>query len=117
MNENLKALQNIINYQFQDEELLYSAVMHSSYANEMHLPKYKCNERLEFLGDAILDFLVGEFLYNKYFDIFVKISELQRKLFEFAFYNGWYVLESVSDTKLTEKLKLLTDEYVKLGSK
>lgn len=58
----------------------------------------------------------NEFLYNKYFDIFVKISELQRKLFEFAFYNGWYVLESVSDTKLTEKLKLLTDEYVKLRS-
>ena len=63
MNQNLKALQNIINYKFQDEELLYSAVMHSSYANEMHLPKYKCNERLEFLGDAVLELVSSEFLY------------------------------------------------------
>ena len=59
----------------------------------------------------------NDFLYNKYYDIFVKVSNLQRKLFEFAFYNGWYVLETVSDTKLTEKLKLLTDDYVKLRSK
>ena len=58
----------------------------------------------------------NEFLYNKYYDIFVKISNLQRKLYEFAFFNGWYILETVSDTKLTEKLKMLTDEYVKLRS-
>ena len=56
----------------------------------------------------------NEFLYNKYYDMFNKITNLQRKLFEFGFYNGWYILESVSDTKLEEKLKMLTDEYVKL---
>ena len=34
---------------------LQRAMIHSSYANEKHLPKYECNERLEFLGDAVLD--------------------------------------------------------------
>ena len=58
----------------------------------------------------------NEFLYNKYYDIFNKICNLQRKLFEYEFYNGWYILESVSDTKIDEKLKLLTDEYVNLES-
>lgn len=58
----------------------------------------------------------NEFLFNKYFDMFNKIVNLQRKLFEFGFYNGWYILESVSDTKLNEKLNILTDEYTKLRS-
>ncbi len=56
----------------------------------------------------------NDFLYNKYVDMFNEVSNLQRKVFDFAFYNGWYILESVSDTKLNEKLKMLTDEYVKL---
>lgn len=58
----------------------------------------------------------NDFLYDKYYYMFNKISLLQRKLFDVAFYNGWYVLESVSDTKLDEKLKILTDEYTKLRS-
>lgn len=56
----------------------------------------------------------NEFLYNKYIDMFNEITDLQREVFDFAFYNGWYVLESVSDTKRDEKLKMLTDEYIKL---
>ena len=38
-------------------------MIHSSYANEKHLPKYKCNERLEFLGDAVLELVASEFLF------------------------------------------------------
>ena len=53
-------------------------------------------------------------LYNKYVDMFNEVSDLQRKVFDFAFYNGWYILENVSDTKRDEKLKMLTDEYIKL---
>ena len=38
--------------------------MHSSYTNEKHLPKYRCNERLEFLGDAVLELVSSEFLFR-----------------------------------------------------
>ena len=38
--------------------------MHSSYTNERHLPKYRCNERLEFLGDAVLELVSSEFLFK-----------------------------------------------------
>ena len=39
-------------------------MIHSSYANEKHLPKYECNERLEFLGDAVLELVSSEFLFH-----------------------------------------------------
>ncbi len=65
MNHNLKDLQNIIGYKFRDEQLLESALMHSSYTNEKHIPKFKCNERLEFLGDAVLELVCSEFLFLK----------------------------------------------------
>lgn len=63
MQQRIEELQNIIGYKFQDKDLLMSALMHSSYANEIHLPKYKCNERLEFLGDAVLELISSEFLF------------------------------------------------------
>lgn len=63
MKSSLNELQNKIKYQFRDEELLKNALMHSSYTNEKHLPKYQCNERLEFLGDAVLELISSEFLF------------------------------------------------------
>ena len=63
MKTRLKELQNKINYRFRDEDLLMSALMHSSYTNEKHLPKLQCNERLEFLGDAVLELISSEFLF------------------------------------------------------
>ena len=63
MQQKLVELQNKIGYEFEDKELLVSAMMHSSYTNEKHLPKYKCNERLEFLGDAVLEIISSEFLF------------------------------------------------------
>ena len=63
MQGKLIELQNKIGYQFQNEELLQSALMHSSYTNENRYPKYKCNERLEFLGDAVLELISSEFLF------------------------------------------------------
>ena len=64
MKAKLDELQKKIAYRFQNEELLQSALMHSSYTNEQHLPKYKCNERLEFLGDAVLELVSSEFLFH-----------------------------------------------------
>ena len=63
MNRNLKKLEEKIGYNFKDSSFLRKAMTHSSYANEMHLPKYECNERLEFLGDAVLELVSSEFLF------------------------------------------------------
>ncbi len=55
-----------IGYQFQDQKLLTQALTHSSYANERHIGKHADNERLEFLGDAVLEIVSSEFLFHKY---------------------------------------------------
>ena len=60
----IQELEQIIGYRFQDKELLTLAMTHSSYANE-HRMRYKHNERLEFLGDAVLELVSSEFLYNR----------------------------------------------------
>ncbi len=64
MQQRLYELQKKIGYQFKNQELLKSALMHSSYTNEKRFPKYKCNERLEFLGDAVLELVSSEFLFE-----------------------------------------------------
>ncbi len=66
MSRNLKLLEERIGYQFSSPELLKQAMIHSSYANEKHLPKYECNERLEFLGDAVLETVSSEFLFYEH---------------------------------------------------
>jgi ribonuclease-3 len=63
MNQELKILESKIGYKFKDFELLRQAMIHSSYANEKHLSKHECNERLEFLGDAVLELVCSEFLF------------------------------------------------------
>ncbi len=62
----MKELEERIGYTFADRDLLIQAMTHSSYANEHRLGKLLCNERLEFLGDAVLELTVSEFLYQKY---------------------------------------------------
>jgi len=59
----LKSLEKTIGYTFQDFSFLERAMMHSSYTNELHLPKYECNERQEFLGDAVLELVSSEYLF------------------------------------------------------
>ena len=66
MENNLKKLEQTIGYQFTAKSLLEQAMTHSSYANEKHLGKLGCNERLEFLGDAVLALISSDFLYNKH---------------------------------------------------
>ncbi len=64
MKDRLKELEQKIGYIFRDFSLLERAMMHSSYTNERSLPKYQCNERLEFLGDAVLELVSSEFLFK-----------------------------------------------------
>ncbi len=58
--------QDIIGYQFVDDKLLKQALTHSSYANEHRMSKFENNERLEFLGDAVLEIVTSEYLFRKY---------------------------------------------------
>ncbi len=63
MSRELKILEEKIGYRFDNFHLLKQAMIHSSYANERHLSKHECNERLEFLGDAVLELVCSEFLF------------------------------------------------------
>ena len=56
-------LEKEINYIFKDKELLKNALTHKSYAYENHI---ESNEKLEFLGDSILEFLSSKYLYNNF---------------------------------------------------
>ena len=66
MSRQLSEFQEKIDYQFEKEGLLRQALTHSSYANEKHMKKLSDNERLEFLGDAVLEIVSSEFLYLNY---------------------------------------------------
>nr|WP_317282027.1 ribonuclease III [uncultured Sellimonas sp.] len=61
--QKLKKLEEKIGYRFKDKTLLEHAMRHSSYVNEKHMEKQECNERLEFLGDAVLELISSEFLF------------------------------------------------------
>lgn len=58
---NTLVLQENLNLKFRDISLLQLAITHSSYANEKHIP---FNERLEFLGDAVLELIISQYLYE-----------------------------------------------------
>ena len=64
--QQIKEFQEKIGYSFGNEGLLRQALTHSSYANEKHMKKLSDNERLEFLGDAVLEIVTSEFLYQHY---------------------------------------------------
>ncbi len=65
VNELMKELQAKIGYQFRDSALLRQAVTHSSFANEQKINKLSNYERLEFLGDAVLEMVSSEFLFKE----------------------------------------------------
>jgi ribonuclease-3 len=67
-NTSLEVLQGRIGYHFKDLYLLECALTHTSFANEQKIHRYKDYERLEFLGDAVLEMVSSAFLYNEYPD-------------------------------------------------
>ncbi len=68
-NYTLAILEERIGYCFQDKELLKQALTHSSYTNEQRINKVKNYERLEFLGDAVLELISSDFLYKAHEDV------------------------------------------------
>ncbi|WP_257350125.1 ribonuclease III [Pseudalkalibacillus decolorationis] len=61
-----QAFQNSMNICFKNEKLLFQAFTHSSYVNEHRKRPSEDNERLEFLGDAVLELTISQYLYKKY---------------------------------------------------
>jgi ribonuclease III len=60
-------IEKIISYTFKDKKLLDIAITHSSYAHENNIDYY--NERIEYLGDAVLELIASEFIYKNYPDL------------------------------------------------
>ena len=60
----MKDFEKVIDYKFNNPKLLQVALTHSSYANEMKDKGVKCNERLEFLGDAVLSIVVADYIFE-----------------------------------------------------
>ena len=62
----MKDFENNIDYSFNDVELLKKALTHSSYVTEHGLARTMCNERLEFLGDSVLEMIIREELFRRF---------------------------------------------------
>ncbi len=66
--ETISLLEERIGYEFLNPEYALEGLTHSSYTNEMKINRRDCYERLEFLGDAVLELISSEFLFNSYPD-------------------------------------------------
>ena len=62
----IQELEDAIGYTFQDKKHLLTAMTHKSYVNEKTIGRYESYERYEFLGDAILEFVVSKYLFIHY---------------------------------------------------
>lgn len=65
----LKKLEEKIGYEFKNKGLMIQALTHSSFSNEQKINKFKNYERLEFLGDAVLELLSSRFFFETYTDM------------------------------------------------
>ena len=68
-NRSMDEFEEETGYKFQNKELLKIALTHSSYSNEKRMDKTQCNERLEFLGDAVLELVSSEFIFRNHPDM------------------------------------------------
>jgi ribonuclease III len=107
----LAALEKKINYKFKSKELLQRALTHKTYAFEAKTP-IEFNERLEFLGDSLLGFIVAEQLYqaNRYFSE----GELTRR--RAILVNNTFLAEKAKELDLGEYLNLGKGEIKQKGN-
>ncbi len=62
----MQEIEKKIGYIFKNKEYLETALTHSSYTEEHGMPREHCNQRLEFLGDAVLEMAIREYLFHKF---------------------------------------------------
>ncbi len=96
-------LEYALDYKFRSAELISQALTHSSHAHEQDLGRLEDNERLEFLGDAILGFLISDFLYQAR----PSLSEGQLSKLK------GFLVSSANLVKYAEQLHL--GDYLRLG--
>lgn len=101
----LKDLQVALGYQFRDIEFLRTAVTHRSYLNE-HKSASEHNERLEFLGDAVLEMVTTEYLYLTYPDK----PEGELTTWRSALVKGEHLAEIAQELNLGESLRMSRGE-------
>jgi len=95
-NKELEKLQKVIEYEFNNLEVLINALTHKSYAAENGLENY--NERMEFLGDSILSAIVVEALYNRYpYASEGKLSQLKSQIVSSQNLSMWAVEINLGD--------------------
>ena len=111
-NINFQELEKKINYKFKNKGLLTTAFTHKTFAFEAKTP-IEFNERLEFLGDSILGFLVAKELYksNKYFSE----GELTRRRSQLV--NNSFLAEKAKKMKLGKFLHLGRGEHMQNGAR
>ena len=102
MNSKLEDLEQALGYSFQDRALLRRALTHSSSANEAGEAPSADNERLEFLGDAVLGWIVSEWL----FDRFRGFAEGQLSLVKNYVVSAAHLLPAAQRLDLGEYLRL-----------
>ncbi len=107
----MSELETLLGYRFRDPALLSLALTHSSWSNERGLGHRGCNERLEFLGDSILGFVVAEALYTAYGD--KPEGEMTRLRAELVCEAS--LAESAAPLKLGEHLRLSKGEALSGG--
>jgi ribonuclease-3 len=110
--KHLNKIEKKIRYRFRNKDFLKTAMTHKTYAFEAQIP-LEYNERLEFIGDSILGFLIAEMLYktNKYFSE----GELTRRRSQLV--NNKFLAQKAINLNLGEFLYLGIGETRQNGSK
>ena len=108
---NLESLQAALGVTFKDKSLLTRALTHRSYLNENPDLPYLDNERLEFLGDAVLNFVAAEYLYQR----FPEMSEGDLTSLRAALVKGDTLARFAIDLDLPRGLLMSRGEEAALG--
>jgi len=105
MNKSIEKLEKLLDIKFKNQELLLEAMTHRSYINEHRDFKYDHNERLEFLGDAVLELVVTEYLFKKFPN-----PEGDLTNWRAALVNGSSLLEVAEELHLEDYIQLSKGE-------
>ena len=104
MERNLEKLEKELDVSFNNKNILKNALVHRSYLNEHKNFKIENNERLEFLGDAVLELIVTDYLYHNYKDPEGILTNWRSSL-----------VNAVSLSKISKKLKIYEYLYLSKG--
>lgn len=111
MLKNLKTLEKHLGIELKNKDLLVQALCHRSYLNENPKSNLEHNERLEFLGDAVLELVTTEYLYKKY----PKKNEGELTGLRAALVNAKMLAEIAKELNLNEFLLLSRGEREETG--